>query len=204
MNFDELSRESILLLYQSGELPEEKRAQVEHMLEHDAALREQLEALHAAHGAVVSAFSIADAMQPMPASELAAATRNTLREVRQWQVDRANRPAPAPARRAWRIDWRAYTLASAAAAVLAVGLFVLFGTSDEQTPINPTEEVSQMRADADSDENPLVERFALAIEQTMVPPAARGSDIEQAEQAMSQLRDLTELSRSGNIDSELQ
>src|SRR4051794_23344388 len=96
MNLDELSRESILLLYQSGELPEEKRAQVEHMLEHDAALREQLEALQAAHGAVVSAFSTADAVQPMPASELAAATRNTLREIRQWQVDRASRPAAAP------------------------------------------------------------------------------------------------------------
>src|SRR6187455_1972530 len=112
MNFDELSRESMLLLYHSGELPEEKRAQVEHMLEHDAALRDELEALEAAHGATVSAFSAADAAQPMPASELAAATRNTLREIRQWQIDRANRaPAPPPAR-GWRLDWRAYTLAS--------------------------------------------------------------------------------------------
>jgi len=201
MNFEELSRESILLLYQSGELPEEKRAQVEHMLEHDVALRDELEALQAAHGATLSAFSAADAAQPMPASELAAATRNTLREIRQWQIDRSNRPPAPPHRRGWRLDWRAYTLASAAAAVLAVGLFVLFGTSDDDS-LNGIDNL-QTRV-ADSDEDPAAERLAIAFEQTMLPPTARAGEIDQAERAMSQLRDLTELSRSGNLDSELQ
>ncbi|CAN5685455.1 hypothetical protein BH09PLA1_BH09PLA1_37300 [soil metagenome] len=203
MNFDELSRESILLLYQSGELPEDRRAQVEHMLEHDAALRGQLEALAAAHGAALSAFSAADALQPMPASELAAATRNTLREIRQWQTDRANRPAPPARHRGWRLDWRTYTAATAAAAVLAVGLFVLFGSSGDDDGLNAIDSI-RSRADADTDDNPVAEKFALAIEQTMLPPSYRSSEIDQAEQAMSQLRDLTELSRSGKIASELQ
>jgi hypothetical protein len=202
MNFDELSRESILLLYQSGELPEEKRAQVEHMLEHDAALRNELEALAAAHGATVSAFSAADAAQPMPASELAAATRNTVREIRQWQIDRANRPPAPPPRRTWRLDWRAYTFASAAAAVLAVGLFVLFGNSDDDG-LNGMDNIGSVRV-ADGDDDPAAERLALAFEQTMLPPTARIGDIDQAEQAMNQLRDLTELSRTGNLESELQ
>lgn len=203
MNFDELNRESILLLYQSGELPEDKRAQVEHMLEHDAALRDELEALVAAHGATLSAFSAADAAQPMPASELAAATRNTLREIRQWQIDRANRPAAPVRRRGWRMDWRAYTVASAAAAVLAVGLFVLFGNSEDDG-LDGIDNMGQVRTDSDNDENPAAERFAMAFEQTILPPGGRSGEIEQAEQAMAQLRDLTELSRSGNLDSELQ
>lgn len=198
MNFDELSRESMLLLYQSGELPEEKRTQVEHMLEHDAALRNELEALAAAHGATVSAFSLADAAQPMPASELAAATRNTLREIRQWQIERASRPKAPPSRTGWRLDWRAYTLASAAAAVMAVGLFVLFGNSEDDG-LDP-ENVGRVQV-ADDDDNPAAEAIALAFEKTVLPSTVRSPDIEQAEQAMSALRDLTELSRSGNLES---
>ena len=199
MNLDELNRESILLLYQSGELPEEKRAQVEHMLEHDAALREELEALETAHGAVARAFSTADALSPMPASSLAATTRTTLREIRQWQTERALRPALAPARRAWRLDWRAYSIASAAAIVLAVGLFVLFGGAEDDG--FDSIDVGQSRAEAESDDNPVYESFASAIENTMLPPSARSGEIDRAEDAMMQLRDLTEISRSGNIDS---
>ncbi|MBC8106151.1 MAG: hypothetical protein H7Z14_06140 [Anaerolineae bacterium] len=200
MNFDDLNRESILLLYQSGELPEEKRTQVEHMLEHDAALRDELEALEAAHGATITAFSAADAAQPMPASERAAATRNTLREIRQWQIDRANRPAAPPERRGWRLDWRAYTLASAAAAVMAVGLFVLFGNSDGG--LDGIENMGRVQVAGETDDDS--EQMALAFEKTLLPTTVRNPDIDQAEQAMAALRDLTDLSRSGNLESELQ
>ena len=201
MNLDELSGESILLLYQSGELPEDRRAQVQYMLEHDAAMRSQLEALIAAHGATVSAFRSADAIQPMPASEVAAATRNTVREIRQWQTERAARPQPRARQRGWRIDWRAYAVASASAAVLAVGLFVLFGTADDD--LNPND-TGQSKAQAEAEELPLAEQYAAAIDRAMLPPAHRSGELEQTEAAMARLRDLTELSRSGNLESELQ
>lgn len=202
MNLDELSRESILLLYQSGELPEEKRAQVEHMLEHDAALREQLLALAAAHGAVTGAFQSADAANPMLSSEIAATSRNTIRQIRRWQTERALRPPAAPARRNWRLDWRAYSIASAAAIVLAVGLFVLFGGAEDDG-FNSID-VGQARAAEESDDNPIYEQFATAVEHTMLVPALRGGEVDQTEDAMAQLRELTDLSRARLTDSETQ
>ena len=201
MNFEELSRESILLLYQSGELPEEKRAQVEHMLEHDAALREQLLALEAAHGAVTSAFAVADAGSPIPASAMAATTRNTVREIRRWQTERALRPPGARPRPNWRLDWRAYAIASAAAIVLAVGLFVLFGGAEEDG-LNSAD-LGQPRAMEESDDNPIYEQFATAVEHTMLVPALRAGDVDLAEDAMAQLRELTDLSRARDPDLEL-
>jgi hypothetical protein len=113
------------------------------------------------------------------------------------------RPTPAPAPPPRRIDRRAYTAASAAAIVMAVGLFVLFGGSEEHG-LESVDDVNRQRAMEESEDNPVYESFALAMERTMLPPAWRAGEIEQAEDAMAQLRRITEISRPASMDLETQ
>ena len=89
------------------------------------------------------------------------------------------------------------------AVVLAVGLFVLFGGSEEDG-LAGIDDVARQRALDEFEDNPVYESFALAVERTMMPPSSRAGEIDEAEDAMAQLRVLTELSRSGGMDSETQ
>src|SRR4051812_9361871 len=106
---DDLNKQSQLLLYLAGELPEANRERLERTLEQDASLRSELDALRSVQQSVDRAMMLHDAEQTIPESQLAAAARQTARLMRQWQVDRAARPTPRKQSAHWRLDWRAYS-----------------------------------------------------------------------------------------------
>jgi hypothetical protein len=116
---DQLDSESMLLMYVCGELASADRAQVERRLKEDASLRDQLEAIRGAHGAVAAALRKLDASSALPGSAVAGA-RQAGRHIRQWQADRAVQSArPRAPRENLRFPWWSYPLAAAAAVTFA-------------------------------------------------------------------------------------
>src|SRR5436190_15230305 len=116
-----LENESIALLYLADELSPEDRAQVEQMLQSDAALRRQLDELRGAQSVVDGVLQRADAATPRAISE-AAAIRKVGRAMAQWKVDWLARPRTKPAR---PFQWRSLVPAGVAAAILlTIGMFV--------------------------------------------------------------------------------
>src|SRR5438552_6691457 len=115
VDLDNLSSESIALLYLAEELSPEERAHVEGMLQRgDTALRDELEKLRATQGVVEDALSRADVSKPL-AIPAAAASRRVARAMAQWRVDWLARPRSEPAR---TFRWRSLVPAAAAALLL--------------------------------------------------------------------------------------
>src|SRR5438874_11654868 len=112
---ENLTNESIALLYLAEELSPEERAHVDAMLQRgDTALRDELIKLRATQGVVENALARADVSKPLAISA-AAASRKVARAMAQWRVDWLARPTAQP-RRAFRV--RALIPAAAAAIVL--------------------------------------------------------------------------------------
>jgi anti-sigma-K factor RskA len=191
---DELTNQSQLLLYLAGELPEASRERLERTLEQDASLRSGLDALRSVQQSIDRAMLMHDAEQTLPESQLAAATRQTARLMRQWQVDRAARPTSRKQTPHWRLDWRAYSVVAAIAAVMFIGFTVWWQNSDHGEP-----RIAAVEQPGDP-----LESFAVVYEQTVLPPAPDRGAIERVEHAMDELRSLTALSRANNLDSESQ
>jgi hypothetical protein len=125
MPLEHLDIDALLLAYLAGELADDERARVGHMLAADRSLGTRLDALRAAFADVDAALRAADAAEPLavPAS---ASARRFGRAIRARQArDAAAPPAgraaahDQPARRRFRIPGWAYPIATAAAVVLA-------------------------------------------------------------------------------------
>src|SRR5205085_5178922 len=82
------SNEAVLMMYLSGELPADDRAEVEQMLAQDAGMRAELERLREGWEGIEAGLSDADRGLHSASME-AAAIRNASGIVRQWQVHRA-------------------------------------------------------------------------------------------------------------------
>lgn len=116
------NNEAVLLMYLAGELPEEDRAEVEHMLAGDASLRAALEELRAAQAEVQAAISRLDDAEPLAAEAI---IRRTVREMRRYGEAPAPEPAAAPRRfvfARWPV-WARAAAAAAACVILALGLW---------------------------------------------------------------------------------
>src|SRR3954468_11662562 len=125
---DSLDTTSLLLLYVAGEASPSQRAVIEQNLKRDAAWREQLEAVRATQAQVDAGVAELDGREPLPVSE-GVALRRAARAMQQWQVDRLLRPVAAAAPRRAKFGWT-YAIATAAA-VLVIGVFVLWSRVDD-------------------------------------------------------------------------
>jgi anti-sigma factor RsiW len=114
------NNEAILLMYLSGELPEQDRYEVEQMLADDPGLRAALAEVAALHDDVTGLLGRADAAQVLSRRETV--VRRVGRAIAAAHASAAGAPAAAPAKRRLRIAWWAYPIAAAALFVVAVML----------------------------------------------------------------------------------
>src|SRR4051794_1433122 len=123
------NKEALLVLYLANELSAGEGAEVERMLASEEPMRAMLEELRGAAGTITAALARLDESQPLPAAEVAAVARRTVRSMTQWQT-RQLATQTAPARnsnpRRGLAGWRGYALA-AAVAILFIGLYVYWG-----------------------------------------------------------------------------
>jgi anti-sigma factor RsiW len=117
------NNEAVLLMYLSGELPEDDRMEVEQMLASDPALRRALEELASLQEGTVETLSSAD--QRLALARGDAVVRNVCRAMSAARVERvSSRPAaPEFGRSRLRIAWWVYPIA--VAAMLVVGIMVM-------------------------------------------------------------------------------
>ncbi len=124
------SPDSILLMYLADELPSVDRAQVEQRLARDAEWRARLEQLRAIQESIDREMRLLDSAHALPGSD-AAAVRQVMRSVRQWQAERAALSArPKAPRAAMRFPWWSYPLAAAAMVTFA---FLLWWANASKT-----------------------------------------------------------------------
>jgi len=123
------NNEALLLMFLSGELPPEDRAEVEQMLAGDAGLRAELARIESAYEFAISSLAELDADRAAVPGENHA-IRQAKRAMKQWQIDRLNRtPASVPAARR-RIPTWAYP--AAVAAMLLIGTLTYWGIVGDQ------------------------------------------------------------------------
>ncbi len=116
---EQLGNEAVLMMHLAGELPDEDAAEVSQLLESDASLREQFEALRDAHSEFLFHMALMDGAERAPLSE-ESAVRQTSRIIAQWRIDEAmRRPVEEAPVRGLRYPWWAYPMATAAAVFLA-------------------------------------------------------------------------------------
>jgi anti-sigma-K factor RskA len=115
-----LDSEAILLMYLGDELPAQDRAELERMLESDAALRRELEILRQTQQLAFDALGAVDAVT-RPAVPVMVAQRRVSRFVREW-ADQRRRSAMRVSEPWLRLSWRRISLA--AAAMLLVGCYI--------------------------------------------------------------------------------
>lgn len=112
------SPEAVLMLYAADELSPADRAEVERRLAADAGMRAELERLRHANDVFAAGMASLDRSTRLPMPE-AVGLRRVARAMRQWQADRARRPAAVVDRPALRYPWWAYPVAAAASVVIA-------------------------------------------------------------------------------------
>jgi hypothetical protein len=110
------SNEAILLMYLSGELGEEDRADVERMLSSDSALRTQLEGLEQAQASSQEALRRLDRLAPGP--DALVLSRRMMRAVRRHHLERQERPIEQEETERVGRPWWTYGLGTSAAAAL--------------------------------------------------------------------------------------
>lgn len=143
------SNEAVLLLYLAGELPEQDKAEVEHLLQRDSGMRDQLEHLQSTMAFVEQEFISADAS--VSAASTDAVIRSTLRAMRQWRATGISRtPITPEPQTSLPMPWWCYPLAAAASILLALAAWVasiepemgsrtLAGASRSTYPIQPAD-----------------------------------------------------------------
>jgi hypothetical protein len=146
--------ELILLMYVAGELPAQDMAEIQHMLDTDAALRAQLERLRQDLATLDQHFAADASSNPARRSAAPsdaacsnaadwpfrseAVARQTIRAMQQWRVQAARRPAAEPSRRRRvSLPWWGYTAAAAAVLLLAFSIFLAY-SSPGVLPAVPT------------------------------------------------------------------
>jgi hypothetical protein len=124
------NNEALLLMFISGELPAEDRAEVEQMLAGDAGLRDELARIVSAYDFAMDSLATLDADRTAIPGENHA-IRQAKRAMKQWQNDRLHRqptPVHAPARR-----YPAWAYGSAVAAMLLIGMLTYWGIVGESS-----------------------------------------------------------------------
>lgn len=165
------NNEAVLLMHLSGELGPTDAAEVEQMVAADPALAEQLWQMGLDYQAVVKGLSELDAADA-PASNADMASERRMRQIarllRQWQVDRLSRPAPAPARHHRRFAWWTYPLATGVAALFIITVW--WGFRPELPVATP----------ADTNDNSAIAVNLTPPTGAPSAPAAAGSGVEEA------------------------
>jgi anti-sigma factor RsiW len=129
------NNEALLLMYLTGELPAEDRAEVDHMLANDAGLRAHLAGIESAYTGAMGALLKLDQDKSAEAGENHA-IRQASRAMKQWQVDRLNRqPVVAEPARTKVPVW-AYPIG--VAAMLVIGSLIWWGGQADTVPASQT------------------------------------------------------------------
>ncbi|HEV7301203.1 MAG TPA: hypothetical protein VGN72_17690 [Tepidisphaeraceae bacterium] len=112
------NNEAVLLMYLSGELPDEDRDEVKQMLSTDAQMAAELTRLRAAlaDSDALIASSDGNARLPIAAD---VAVRNTVRAMRQWRLTHPEKPPQPVVKAGLPYPWWAYPTSAAAMVLLA-------------------------------------------------------------------------------------
>jgi len=125
------NNEALLLMYLTGELPAEDRAEVDQMLANDSGLRAHLAGIESAYSQAMGVLSKLDQDKSAEAGENHA-IRQASRAMKQWQVDRLNRQTLVvqPARP--KVPVWAYPIG--VAAMLVIGSLIWWGGQPDAPP----------------------------------------------------------------------
>lgn len=114
------SNEAVLLMYLADELPPKDRAEVDHLLQSDGAMRTQLQHLRDS----LARLDDAMAAQGDQTFNVERAIQRTTAAMRQWRAEVAGRPALARSEASrLPLPWWCYPLAAAASIVVAAAVF---------------------------------------------------------------------------------
>jgi anti-sigma-K factor RskA len=150
-NFDQAP--ALLLMYLADELSPRDRAELENRLRLDQALASELERLRAAQEFFDGAMKAMDFSQAASASDAAAADRAD-RAIRVWAAARNSRPRQAKPKEHF-LPWWSYTLASAAAVLVAVVYWGIHNWDKQNfTPSDPSMNQSQTDGDDVAQDQP--------------------------------------------------
>jgi hypothetical protein len=122
------NNEALLLMFISGELPAEDRAEVQQMLAGDAGLRDELARIASAYDFAMDSLATLDADRSALAGENHA-IRQAKRAMKQWQTDQLLRvpvQVSKPARK-----YPAWAYGSAVAAMLLIGTLTYWGIAGD-------------------------------------------------------------------------
>jgi hypothetical protein len=123
---------SVLLMYLADELPAGDRELVENRLNKDSEFRAALENLRDTQEQIAAELGAVDRAHPAAAREQSA-LRQTCRQIRQWQTDRAREAAAAAPAQTSRGLWWLYPAAAGVAAILIYTIWWGFQPADPST-----------------------------------------------------------------------
>lgn len=175
---DELGEDQeLLILYLSGEMPDDQREALERRLEIDVPLKAELERLRAAQAAIWSEMLAADSADPMRGSA-SMAHRRLAGMVRQWATERLVREPQVGASHAFR-RW-GLGVAAAAAIAAGVGIYAYW----------PQDPVAEVIAEATNPDRVELTDEIMPVDEQFVTLTL--TEVEQELDELVQLRTLTQ------------
>jgi hypothetical protein len=154
-----------LLMYLAGELSDADRAELEHRLDADPALRGRLERVREAHDEFLAAMPALDRATRLAVPESVGVRRVSV-AMRQWQVGRLARPMPAPPAAGAGFPRWAYAVATAAAAVIA---FVVWWGNTDDADHRVADTTQYRQVGATTDHPAMYDLVAILMRETSSP-----------------------------------
>lgn len=182
-------RQSLLLMYQAGELPQEDQAEVRRMLESDPELRRSLEELGELHRSLAQDLRRLDESSRLPRSAASASQQVArLLEQRRLQNRATARPKVGQEQHGGR-PWWVYSSAVAAAVVLAVSAWMVY--RPVQSPVHvPVALAPQQQVPAPS--AALQDELASALVGSFGGEYAEPSRLDEADRLLVSLWDASD------------